>query len=163
MTPTSLCAVIVGMLFCFVPPRVLAQVADTIPYAQLERAARQHWTIRVMLIDSSTVEGTVRNSRGNFLVGGSKLRPPVLSVERRYQEGGSSLIGGVVGALVLGAIGNALSSQGDVANSGEDRLLTTASLAGFGAVLGLFVGNIADPGSTRWERVWPNAVEQDKE
>lgn len=130
---------------------------EQVPVAVLERAASSNWYLRVVTIDAQddTIAGRIRMANRRFRIGDAWVEPASIeSLDRRLEEGSGALIGGLVGALVLGVVAERLSHWNEPADE-STNFLALGLGAGAGAMFGMFAGHAVHPGRVYWESVWP--------
>jgi hypothetical protein len=122
--------------------------------AVLYRASTQNWYVRVNEHGSDPVQGRVsRVEAMTALVGNRLIRMDSLeTIERRFDRGSSKVPGAVGGAIIFGALA---ASWSDPDSGGTKGIIPVLGGAGFGAGIGMLIGELLDPGVIEWRRVWP--------
>ncbi|MBR9989577.1 MAG: hypothetical protein KFH98_07470 [Gemmatimonadetes bacterium] len=133
------------------PPR------DSVPLVMLDRAASSNWYLRTVTIDAphDTIAGRIRTTNGRYRIGDEWVDPAAIrSLERRVDEGSGALIGGLIGAIVVGAAAEGM-SHWNRQDDGSTNFFALGLGAGAGAMLGMFTGHAIHPGRTTWATIWP--------
>jgi hypothetical protein len=130
---------------------------DSVPRALLDRAARSNWYLRTVTVDAphDTIAGRVRMASGRYRIGDEWVeRGAIQSLDRRIEEGSGALIGGLIGAIVVGAAAEGL-SHWNRQDDGSTNFFALGLGAGAGAMFGMFTGHAVHPGRVHWQAIWP--------
>ena len=130
---------------------------DSVPRAMLDRAARSNWYLRTVTVDAphDTIAGRIRMTSGRYRIGDEWVeRGAIRSLDRRIEEGSGALIGGVIGAIVVGAAAEGM-SHWNQRDDGSTNFLALGLGAGAGAMFGMFTGHAVHPGRVYWRSIWP--------
>ena len=130
---------------------------DSVPRALLDRAARGNWYLRTVTIDApyDTIAGRMRMSSGRYRIGDEWVGlGAIKSLDRRMEEGSGALIGGLVGAIVVGAAAESMSHLNE-RGDGSTNFVALGLGVGAGAMLGMLTGHAVHPGRIYWQTIWP--------
>ena len=130
---------------------------DSVPRAVLDRAAHSNWYLRTVRVDAphDTIAGRIRMTRGRYRIGDEWVeRGAIQSLDRRIEEGSGALVGGILGAIVVGAAAEGFSHWHD-RDDGSTNFIALGLGAGAGAMFGMFTGHAVHPGRVYWKTIWP--------
>ena len=138
--------------------------------AVLDRAEHERMYLRFTMASQTQYSGyvfAVHADSGWVHVGARRaLLSAIERLERRRITGSGSLLGTIVGAVVLGYAGYTLDGECEVYDAASRRLRTVSCDAGWpiglagvmvGGILGAVGGYALDRGTTHWEEVWRSA------